>query len=269
VGGADEYLLSNEQREAGERFQALAALFDGTTKRYARQIGLAEGWHFWEVGAGGPSLPEWFAGQVGMAGRVLATDIDTSWLTSAAPAYEVLQHDVSSPPPLGAFDLVHARLVLVHVRSRERAIESMIAALRPGGWLFLEEADPELQPLACPDVRGPAEALANQLKDGFRSLMVERGVDLAFGRTLPERLLAAGLEDVHASGYFPLGGRICDRLERATVEQVRGPLVERGLATEDEIERHLANVETGGLTLATSPMISAVGRKPADDIGKG
>ena len=34
-------------------------------KRYARQIGLAEGWHVWEVGAGGPSLPEWFAGTGG------------------------------------------------------------------------------------------------------------------------------------------------------------------------------------------------------------
>ncbi len=34
-----------------------------------------------------------------------------------------------------------------------------------------------------------------------------------------------------------------------------------GLATEDEIDRHLAAVDAGGLDFATSPMISAWGRK--------
>jgi SAM-dependent methyltransferase len=263
VSDQDEYLLSNRQAEAGERFLALGSLFDPTTKDYAREIGITSGWHVWEVGAGGPSLPEWFAEQVGLMGRVLATDIDTSWLVGTPRAFEVLQHDVSSDqPPTGEFDLVHARLVLVHLRQRDHAMASMISALRPGGWLFLEEADPGLQPLACPDARTPAPTLANKLKDDFRTLMVERGVDLAFGRTLPGRMRAAGLEHVRASGFFPLGGPVCDRLERATVEQIRTQLVTRGLATDAEIEAHLANIAAGTLTLTTSPMISAIGRLP-------
>ena len=37
----------------------------------------------------------------------------------------------------------------------------MIAALRPGGRLLLEEADPGLQPLLCPDDHGPAQHLVD------------------------------------------------------------------------------------------------------------
>ncbi|GAA2727516.1 hypothetical protein GCM10010360_01090 [Streptomyces nogalater] len=53
--------------------------------------------------------------------------------------------------PLGeGFDLVHARLVLVHVPDPERALRSPITSLRPGGRLLSEDADPALQPLIRP-----------------------------------------------------------------------------------------------------------------------
>jgi hypothetical protein len=41
------------------------------------------------------------------------------------------------------------------VADRDRALRSMISALRPGGWLLVEDADPALQPLICPDEYGP------------------------------------------------------------------------------------------------------------------
>jgi hypothetical protein len=53
-------------------------------------------------------------------------------------------------------------------------------------------------------------------------------------------------------------------LEAATIEQIRGELVAAGLATSEDIDRHLRAVEAGHLDLATSPMISAWGRKPLD-----
>ena len=121
-------------------------------------------------------------------GRVLATDIDVSWIEAAAnPVLEVRRHDViRDPPPPETFDLVHARLVLVHLEDRAAALQVMVDALRPGGWLVLEDADPALQPLACPDERGPAEELANRLRTRIRTLMVQRGADLGYGRTLPD-----------------------------------------------------------------------------------
>ena len=53
------YLLANQRAEAGQRFDALAELFDASTFRHLTAVGLAPGWRVWEVGAGGPSVPMW------------------------------------------------------------------------------------------------------------------------------------------------------------------------------------------------------------------
>jgi SAM-dependent methyltransferase len=263
VNPSQKYLLDNQQLEAGQRFDALSVLFNPSTFRHAQALGLTAGWRVWEVGAGGPSVPQYWASQAGPSGHVLATDIDTSWLGGDDSTYEVRRHDVGSePPPAGFFDLVHARLVLVHVTKRAQALAAMVNAVRPGGWLLLEEADPALQPLVCPDESGAEQKLANKLKHGFRKLMAERGVDLAYGRTLPRLLREAGLGKVQSDAFFPMGGPVCTELERATVEQIRDALIGGGIATQTEVEQHLGNLRTGRLDLATSPMVSAWGQKP-------
>ncbi|QMU77127.1 methyltransferase domain-containing protein [Streptacidiphilus sp. PB12-B1b] len=266
------YLLDNQQEQAGIRFAALAELFDPVTFRHVDALGIGEGMRCWEVGAGGRSVPEGLARRVGPSGAVVATDIDPSWTGAASASddrpggvIEVLRHDVAAdPPPPGGFDLVHARLVLVHVPDRAEALRRMVRALRPGGRLLLEDADPVLQPLLCPDEYGPEQQLANRLRSGFRTLMAGRGADLGYGRTLPRLLREAGLEDVRADAYFPIASPACTALEAATVRQIRGRLVAAGLATDEEVDRHLANVATGRLDLATAPMISAWGRRPLD-----
>jgi SAM-dependent methyltransferase len=262
VAGDEGYLLDNQQSEAGDRLTALASLFDPWTFRHLEDLGIRTGWRCWEVGAGGPSVAAWMSDRVRPDGSVLATDIDVSWM--GAPElrpFEVQVHDVGRDgPPNGPFDLIHARLVLVHVPRRREALATMVGALRPGGWLLVEDADPALQPLTCIDEHGPEQVLANKLRRDFRTLLMERGADTGFGRTLPRSLRRAGLVDVSADAFFPVTGPACTVLERATVEQMRDRLVTAGLATEAEIDRHLAAIDAGGLDFATSPMISAWGR---------
>jgi SAM-dependent methyltransferase len=260
----NRYLLDNRRPEAGERFAALAELFDPWTFRHLDDLGLGEGWRCWEVGAGGVSVPNGLAERVGPGGRVLATDIDVSWTEPAAGGVlEVRRHDVTNdPPPAETFDLVHARLVLVHLEDRAAALRVMIDALRPGGWLVIEDADPSLQPLACPDERGPAEELANRLRTRIRTLLAERGADLAYGRTLHRLLRESDLEDVSAEAYFPIGSPACVVLEAATIQHVRDQLLAAELATPEEIETNLANLAGGDLHLMLAPMITAWGRKP-------
>ncbi len=259
------YLLDNRMVEAGDRIAALSVLFDATTFRHVDALGIAPGWCCWELGAGGPSVPRGLAARVGPGGCVLATDIEISPALAAAAGapIEVRRHDVArDPPPEGPFDLVHARLVLVHLPDRERALRTMIDVLRPGGWLLVEDADPALQPASVIDAVDDAGALANRLRNGFRALLGERGVDLAYGRKLPRLLRAAGLADVAADAYFPIAHPASVPLEIATVTMLRGQLVNKGLATPEEIDRHLANVAAGRLGLTQPPMISAWGRRP-------
>jgi SAM-dependent methyltransferase len=264
--GDDRYLLPNAEEAAAERFAAFTELFDPSTFAHMDQLGIAPGWRCWEVGAGGDSVVRWLAGRVGTQGRVLATDIDVTRTRAAAdgasPQVEVRAHDAAhDPPPEGQFDLVHARLVLVHIPEREKALAAMVGALRPGGWLFVEDADPALQPLSSLEVRGPAQELANRLRSGFRALMASRGVDLAYGRTLPRLLREAGLADVRADAAFPVAHPACARLETATIHLIADQLLEHDIATAEEIALHLDNVASGRLDLTQPPMIAAWGRR--------
>ncbi len=276
------YLLDNREPAAGRRFAAMSALFDPATFRRISALGIAAGWRVWEVGAGGDNVPRWLGAQVGASGRVLATDLDTTWMDAGALApldgrdslsavsaaerrrgvIEVRRHDVAAdPPPAEQFDLVHARLVLVHIVDRDAALRSMVATLAPGGWLLIEDADPALQPLAHLDAIAPEHALANHIRTGFRALLAERGAELGFGRTLPRRLRAAGLVDVRAEAQFPVAMPELASLELATIEMLRSSLVAKGHATDDEVERHVANVAAGRVEVVTAPMIAAWGRR--------
>jgi SAM-dependent methyltransferase len=254
------YLLDNQQAEAGDRFGALSATFDGWTRAHLDALGLAPGWACWEVGAGGPAVPAWLADRVGTAGRVVATDLDISWMPVDA-SFSVERRDVAAdPPPDGLFDLVHARLVLTHVPQRDEALRRMAAALAPGGWLIVEDFDVSVQPRACPDAATPEEDRANRLREGFIELLVQRGVDLTFGRTLRRRLLGLGLVDVGAEAYAPLAVPATRRLEIANTLQVRPGLEALGLG--DELAAHLDTLRAGSIDIATPPLVTAWGRHP-------
>ncbi|NJP49501.1 methyltransferase domain-containing protein [Streptomyces sp. SBST2-5] len=261
----DGNVLHHRQAEAAEGHDAFAALYDPTTIRHLEAVGVRPGWRCWGIGS--TSLVSWLAKRVGPTGRVLATPVDTTWSAPAArPPVEILNHDIASgEPPAGGFDLVHARLPFVEAADRERAVRAMAAALRPGGHLLIEDTDPELQPLACPDEHGPGERLANRLRRGIHELRTARGQSHAQshaqGRVLPRLLRQAGLTEVTADAYIPYADPACARLESATVRLLGDRLLVAGLATAGDIEEHLGNLATGELALSAAPLISARGRK--------
>ena len=259
-----DYLLSNRHAQAGQRFVALAELFDESTFRHFERIGIAPGWRCWEVGAGGCSVVRWIAERVGRSGRVLATDIDIAWAREAGGGnIEVREHNlVTDPPPEELFDLIHARLVLMHLPQRVRALEIMVGTLRPGGWLVIEDTDFNLQPLSCLNTDTSAARRANKIRGAFAELLVRHGVDLSWGRKVPQLLRAAGLGEVCADAYCPIAMPGSRRLEIGNIELLRSRLISEGLASEDELEQHLTSVRDGTLDVSTSVIVSAWGRKP-------
>jgi SAM-dependent methyltransferase len=272
------YLLDNQAPQAGQRFDGLAELFNPVTFRHMDRLGVTDGWHCWEVGVGGPSIPRWLSPRVGLSGHVLATDIDVRWVEAGVAGHlggnvEVLRHDVAKDPAPATtrsssgdgdvgFDLVHERLVLIHLVEREEALAQMVSALRPGGWILVEDFDSLLQPFACPDAVGPEQQLANRIRAGFRALLVGRGAELDWGRRLPRALRQAGLVDVGADAYFALALPASIELEKANVNQVRAALVAGGHASDGEIDDYLGALDGGTLDMATAPLVSAWGRKP-------
>jgi SAM-dependent methyltransferase len=244
----------------------LAALLDADTFRHLDRLGVVAGQRCWEVGAGGATVPAWLARRTGPAGHVLATDTDLTFLREAGGlAFEIARHDIGADPaPPEAFDLVHARLVLEHVPGRDAALNTMTRALRPGGWLLVESADPRLQPLACLDEAGPAQELANRLRNACWALQGRR-TDLGYGRTLPRRLRRAGLTEIGAEAGFSLASPAAAALQRTMVERARDRLTATGMATTEEIGQHLADIDARRLDLTAFPVVSAWGRRSAED----
>ncbi|MCW0212968.1 MAG: methyltransferase domain-containing protein [Pseudonocardia sp.] len=259
-----DYLLDNSAPEAEGRFAALSAVFDPVTERHLDALGLPPAGRFWEVGAGGSTVPIMLADRAGATGHVVATDIDVDRVRGDLPAtVEVRRHDVASEePPGGDFDLVHARLVLVHVPDRDEALRRMIAALRPGGRLLVEDFDVALQPRACLDPQRPSEHRANRIRAGFVELLARRGADLEYGRKLPRLLRGAGLCEVTADAVFPVAHPGAAALEIANVMQVREGLIAHGYASVEEIDAHLGEMGSGRIDIVTPPLVSASGRLP-------
>jgi SAM-dependent methyltransferase len=204
------YRLAAAGREAAEdeRLGLLERLYDPVSRR--RRALVEKGWRCLEVGAGRGSMAVWLVEQVGPAGQVVATDLDTRYLQGLdLPNLEVIEHNILEDPlevlGPGSFDLVCSRLTLFHLVGRQEvAMRQMTKCLRPGGWLIDEDAD--WGTIAPVDPAHP-------LYDGYRRVWrggdwwTARGYDKAFGQKLPALFERCGLQDIR---------------HEATTEVVRG-----------------------------------------------
>ncbi len=227
---------------------------------------MTNGWHCLDIGAGGGSIARWLASRVGSSGRVLATDLDRRLLERALLGHpvEVRQHNiVHDDLPERSFDLVHERLVLIHLRERVAALARMVSALRPGGWLLTEDFDSAIGSDLFVDQPSEGEALGNRILPAVRALLAQRGADTALGHKLPQLLRDAGLEDVHADAYQAIaGGKAIRQLQQANIRQVADQLVAQELVARDELERYLSLLEEGKVRPRSPLLVSACGRCP-------
>jgi SAM-dependent methyltransferase len=257
------YVFDNAHGETRERFPALSDLYDDETIRCLQAVGVAPGWQCLEVAAGGGSIAQWLAGQVGTSGRVLATDLDARFLESLVdPALEVRRHDiVRDPLPDSAFDLVHARLILVHLPEREPALAKMVGALKPGGWLVCEEFDSLSMP-ANPALH--ADECALKAQAAMQRVMASRGANTRYGRDLAARMRALGLVDIRADARLAMwqGGSAGARLFRANFEQLREELLRVGLLTQAELDDDLARLDDPRTLFPSPVMWTVCGRRP-------
>ena len=258
------YVLDNAAPETPARFSALSELYDVTTIGHLERIGVDAGWNCWEIGAGPGSIARWLAARVGITGSVLATDIDTRFLDTGRPSnLEVRRHDiVTDPLPDRAFDLIHARLVLVHLPEREMVLDRIIAALKPGGWLLTEEFDSSSAP-AAPE-RCPWESTLKSAA-AFREIMVARGVDSGFGRMLPGCFRRRGLEKIHAEGRVLMmqGGTVGAHLMKANYAQLREAILASGKVTSAEFQHDLLRLDQPDFITPMPIMWSVAGQRVA------
>jgi len=257
------YVFANSSTEAETRFAALSTIYDRGTVRHLEDLGVAGGWHCLEIGGGNGTIAKWLAARVGSTGHVLTTDVDTRFLEPLrAPNLEVCRHNIGTDPlPESAFDLIHTRLVLMHVSERDTALAQMISSLRPGGWLLMEEYD------SCsmlPDSVANTNETILETQLAMQRLLEDNGVNRRYGRLLPGLLRARGLKSVGAEARLFLwqGGSAGIALMRANFEQLRKTMIERNYITEQEFDKDLAQLDDPDLLMPSSILWSVWGRRP-------
>lgn len=241
--------------------ELLEEWLDPYTLRHFEQTGVRAGWRCLEVGAGAGSVARWLAGEVGGDGAVVAADINPRFLTELPANVEVRQHDIISDElEAGAYDLVHSRFLLLHLPDPVAALEKMVAALKPGGWLVTEEADWGLFA-----VEGHPDGLwASALVHELFSRHAEAGIRYPyFGRRLPGLVAPLALEAVASDGATDIvrGSDRMATLYRLTFDALEAPNRSVG-ASDDDLTRLRIVVNSPDLVITGVTIVGAWGRKP-------
>jgi protein-L-isoaspartate O-methyltransferase len=257
------YAFDNRSPEAEAQLRALEAFLDPiTAARLAAPI-LTPGARCWEVGAGGGSVARLMSRAVGPTGLVVATDIEPAHLVSEGNLV-VRRHDVRTGVPEGGpFDVIHARLVLLHLPERRRVLTELIGALAPGGWLVVEEFDctAGLRVLTAPT--DDAAKLFQEVIEATLGVLRDRGADLAWAQDVHAEMVRAGLVDVDTithSQSWP-GGSIGASLHATNSRQLESRLLATGLSPAQlEVFRELAR--DPAFTSLSYQFVSTRGRRP-------
>ena len=263
-----EYLFDHDGEHAETRFRDLATLYDAHTIRHLHQRGIEEGWSCLEVGGGG-SITSWLCARVGVTGRVLATHVEPRFLQAPSfPNLDVRRHNLHKEPlRTGEFDLVHARLVLLHLPERESALRQMVAALKPGGWIVIDEFD-DLSFLPDPTVN-PAE-VSPRVRHAFQQVAAFAGFDLPSGRSLPHQLQSNGLVNTGAeTSVFVWKARsAAARLLKLSCKELRQATGWR-LMSPSEFEADMNRVDEQDFFTLSQKLWTAWGQLPEAEKAKG
>jgi len=266
--GADGYVIRGGV-DGRERLRVLARVVRPTTVELLARAGVAPGMSCLDVGCGGGDVSAELARLVGPGGRVLGIDLDestvglaraeaeqagTSWLAYRVAA---VGDDVAGP-----FDVVYCRFVLTHLRDPAAAVAWMLARLRPGGMLVVEDID----------FRGhfcdPPSAAFARFVELYERVVRSRGADPDIGARLPGLLLDAACAGVRMNVVQPCGfeGEV-KQIAALTMQNIGDALLGAGLASRDEIDdlvRVLWEQADDGRTVMSLPrIVQTWGTRPA------
>ncbi|WP_433158918.1 class I SAM-dependent methyltransferase [Kribbella sp. CA-247076] len=233
----NDYLFDTGSELGHHHLDHLGRLLDTPTTWRLQRLGLEPETRCLELGAGSGSIANWLAGRTR---EVVAVDIDTAQLTDVAPGVQVIRHDLRDGLPVdGPFDLIHARLLLLHLPEREQILDELVEALAPGGHLVLGDiTDRPLEAVAVPE---PADRdLWNKMLHlSHHVVSPARGVSWTWARETAGRMVTAGLVDVDVMEYSQTtaGGTDGCLLHRNLNQQAEPLLLAAG-ATEPELTRY-------------------------------
>ena len=247
------------------RLRLVEEVYDPTTIRRLEILRPSEGWKCLEVGAGAGSVARWLAVRVGPAGKAVATDIDVRFLSQiSTPNLEIRRNDIIKDElEAGQYDLVHCRLLLMHLSEPEKALERMANALRPGGWLLVEDQD--YGSVVPVDLMHPFAGVFTSTYGAGLDFLRKRGIlDPYFGRRLRGLVEGLGFTDLGQEGWTRVnrGGEPAARLSAMTVQAGSKPMIAAGVLTKEQHDAIHSLFLDPTFQFVGPMMFAAWGRRP-------
>jgi len=234
-----KYLLNTGSDLGRLQMDYLEQLLDPVTTACLGEIGVEPGWRCLDLGAGGGSITRWLAERAGPTGTVVSVDLDTGHLADG-PGVEVHRHDINDGLPVdGPFQLIHTRLLLLHLPRRAEILKTLVDALAPGGWLVVGEF--WYQPRRVLSAPSDADARLYERVQDIGHNTVARGAGVSFGwaHEVDSHMADAGLTNLHSLEHTrtTAGGTTACLLNRNYVDQLATPLLGAGI-TDAELARY-------------------------------
>lgn len=245
-----------------DRLLLIETVFDPASRRRILATGLTTGWRCLEVGAGAGSIVHWLAEVVGESGKVVAVDLDTRFITNIKPSnVEVLEADIRHILLENhSFDLIHARCVLIHIPDFQVALSNMLALLKPGGWLIVEEPD-----FAVAKVIASQEAYQSveRVNRAILQMFTSKGIDYSLGIKLPAIFQKLGLQQLAVENDTPIsgGGSGMATMMKMSAMQLAEKYIATGEATYQDIEKYCLFAEDPNSWAIYHAIISVIAQK--------
>ncbi|MEV6849230.1 methyltransferase domain-containing protein [Actinoplanes sp. NPDC051411] len=257
------YLFDNANEDAERQVELLAAILDVHTELVLYDLDIDTRWQCLDLGSGGGSVPTMLGRPLFAVEHVVAIDQDPRYIEQRE-GLEIRQADVMTAD-LGenVFDLIHARLLFMHLPEREQLLRRAIAALKPGGLIVVSDWDcTHLDEMLLTGDDELREAFL-AFQHGLITLGERRGMDPAWARRIPAVFAAQGLTDLGALVYNKLwyGGQPGMQLHACNSRQLQEPLLDAGV-TKRQLDVLRAGMEDPQVIGYTYPMYTAVGRRP-------
>jgi SAM-dependent methyltransferase len=269
MSATQQYLLGDSPVEVRHLVEQ-AELYAQEATELFDAIGLRAGWSAIDVGCGAMGVLHLLAARLGADGRVVGLDREPRFLevgrrlaAERGLAVDFIEGNAAATGlPDGAFDLVHARTVLVNVTNPAEILAEMVRIARPGGIVALQE--PDAGGWICDPPHPAWDSLCTWLSNAYE----QTGRDWNIGRRIARMLRDAGLADVQVRVTVRLThrGDFYHTFLLMMAGLVREVILDAGRLTADELDSHVSALRThldAPETLTRQPLMwQAWGHKP-------